>query len=458
MAKKIIFAALLLTLLPAVALATVSEGWERHVIGDQTSPIYLYVADMDGDGNLDVVTTTNVHPGIYDSEVAWYQNNLKVGGEWKKFIISSNAPGSDVITNANGVVVADIDNDGRPDVVVGTGQAGTVYWFKAPANPEQENWQRFQVEPSTDEAFYKMYTMDVNNDGKQDIIAGTKQGTYVYRNPGTPAEDAAQWQKTLIAAGTGYSNYLADMDCDGKMDIINSHMGSKEDGYKGNISWVDVVYTKGVVSFNRTMIDDNLFKSFDVNTMDVNSDRRTDVLVSIFQTPGLYWYEAPAKTSDPWAKHTISDTFEGTDLYTGDINGDGRKEMIISGLFTNKISWFEPTADDTLWTEHVLDDEILLPGDISLNDMDGDGDLDVVLAGMGENQIIWYENKTPQQNTCVFTYLFGKNSAALPKLRDVRDAYLKSTSAGQLIIKAYYTCSPGIVKLLQSLQGSADWF
>ncbi len=50
----------------------------------------VYVADMDGDRDLDVVSTTNVHPAIYDSEVAWFQNNLSTGEEWKKIIISSS--------------------------------------------------------------------------------------------------------------------------------------------------------------------------------------------------------------------------------------------------------------------------------------------------------------------------------------------------------------------------------
>ncbi len=94
------------------------------------------------------------------------------------------------------------------------------------------------------------------------------------------------------------------------------------------------------------MVDDNLFKAFDVNAMDVNGDFRNDVLVSIFMTPGLYWYEAPRKSGDPWTKHIISETFEGTDMYTGDINRDGKDEMIISGLFISTISWFSAAKED----------------------------------------------------------------------------------------------------------------
>ena len=459
MKKRFILLSILVSFLPAVARATVLEGWERHVIGVQESPIYLYVADMDGDGDLDIVSTNNVHPFLYVSEVAWYQNNLNTGGGWKKFIIApATEDNATNTTNANGVVVADIDGDGNPDVVVGTGmvtkQAGTVYWFKAPKDPTQENWQRFQVEPATDMSFMKMYTMDVNNDGKPDIIAGTNQGTFVYINPGNPAQDGAQWERQLLAEGTGSSNYLADMDCNRKLDIVNSQLGASPD-YQGNISWLEPVYKGGVVSFERTMIDDNLFKAFDVNVMDVNGDYRKDVVVSIFQKKELYWYEAPARTGDPWTKHTISDTFAGTDLYTGDINGDRKSELVASGLFMNKISFFIPSGskDDIQWTEQVLDDNIALPGDISLNDLDGDGDLDVVLAGMGEDQIIWYENKTPQKYACVLRRVLGNKSPALSQFRGVRDNYLQPTVAGRSIIDSYYTGSARLIELLKMSKG-----
>jgi len=455
MRKKIVLFTMIIACLPAVVRATVSEGWERHVIGDQTSPIYLYVADMDGDRDLDVVSTTNVHPAIYDSEVAWFQNNLSTGEEWKKIIISS----SDAVnptTNCNGIVVADIDDDGGLDVIVGTGrvttQEGTVYWFKAPEDPAQENWQRFQVEPATDISFMKMYTMDVNKDRKQDIIAGTNSGSYVYINPGNPAQEGSQWERTLLE-GTGSSNYLANMDCDRKMEIINSDLGGKPE-YQGTVSWLDVVYQNGEVTFERNIIDDNLTRSFDVNVMDVNGDFRNDVMVSIFQLPGLYWYEAPQKSGDPWTKHTISETFEGTDMYTGDINRDGKNELIVSGLFLNKISWFSALdgTGEIAWTEYVLDDDITLPGDISLNDVDGDGDLDVVLAGMGENQMIWYENQLPKQKPCVFTYLLGEKSPALAPLRKVRDMVKRSLPGGEGLVDAYYVCSPVFIESIKTFK------
>jgi len=138
-------------------------NWKKHVIDDQNSPIYLDVKDVDRDGDPDIVTTTNMHWGPpYNSEIAWFQNNIDKNRnrEWNKFIISSSSPELDPIQNSNGVAVADIDGDGLNDAVVGTGAVapdglpGNVYWFKAPVDPTDE-WERFMVCSNENNNYFK---------------------------------------------------------------------------------------------------------------------------------------------------------------------------------------------------------------------------------------------------------------------------------------------------------------
>jgi hypothetical protein len=391
MLKKIaLLIIIILAMLPVQANSTVSPGWERHVISPQYRPCYLYVKDIDRDGDLDVVSNTNQHPGIFPSEVAWFRNNLNQNASWEKFIIDSST-GVDPITNANGVVVADLDGDGYDDVAVASGMVtklkGGVYWFKAPADPTGQ-WQRFELEEGTINSYFKIYTMDVNNDGMQDIVVGGKGGAAIFINPGNPALPGAVWQKINLPSDTGSSIYLDDLNNDGRSDIVNTLL-------YGNVSWIDVLYESGQFTFNRTMIDPALDSAFDVNCLDVNGDSKKDVLVTVFMEYYIYWYENPTNSGDPWIQHLITNTYSGTDIYTGDINRDGKTDFVGSGLWDLKISWFDYQWDNgqALWTEHLIDDNINQPGDISLNDVDGDGDLDVVVCGLMEDQMIWYENK-----------------------------------------------------------------
>ena len=388
MGKKIVLLSIALCCLPIQANSEALLGWDKHIIGQQDKSIYLYVKDIDGDGDLDVASTTNNHPYFYESEVAWFRNNMQQELPWEKFIISSRTPLENAISNSNGIVVADIDGDGHEDVAVGTGRVmvdiGSVYWFKAPANPTG-TWEKYAIEANVDSSYFKIYTMDANQDNKDDLIVGGTKGTVLFINPGNPTQAGAVWEKIFLPSGTGESIYLDDMNGDGKLDVISSNR------VLGKVSWIDVGYENGEVVFDITMIDDNLENAFDVNCMDVNGDFKKDVLVTVFQTQAIYWYEAPSISSNPWTQHLVSDAYEGTDLYTGDINEDGKIDFVVAGLFANVIPWFE--YNQSLWVEKLIDNNVSWPGDVSLDDLDQDGDLDLVVAGLGEDQMIWYENK-----------------------------------------------------------------
>ena len=247
---------------------------------------------------------------------------------WEKFIIDSST-GIAPITNAAGVVVADIDGDGYQDVAVATGRvttyAGGVYWYKAPADPTGE-WQRFVLEEGTIDSYFKIYTMDANNDGLKDIVVGGRRGVVIFLNPVNPALPGVVWQKITLPPGMGSSIYLDDLNNDGRLDIVNTLL-------HGNVSWVDVLYQNVQFDFNRTMIDSNLDWAFDVNCLDVNGDAKKDVLVTTFTSPPIYWYESPSNPGDPWVQHLVSNTYAAGDIYTGDIDRDGKTDFIGSGLW-----------------------------------------------------------------------------------------------------------------------------
>jgi hypothetical protein len=450
MVKKLIFLSVLVCCLPIKGYSTVSEGWEKHIIGPQSSPIYLAVKDMDGDGDPDVASTTGRHPLIWDSEVAWFRNNLDQGAPWDKFIISSSAPEDNPLKNTNGIVISDIDGDGREDVVVGTGNViepvvGNVYWFKAPEDPTGE-WQRFDIEAGSANSYFKMCTMDVNEDSMPDIIAGGRKGAAIFINPGTPDEAGALWEKISFPGDTGSALYLDDLDQDGRPDVVNTLL-------HGNVSWFAIAYENGEVVLNRTMIDEDLDNAFDVNCMDINGDGRKDVIVTTLNQPNIYWYEAPANSGEPWIRHDLSTTYSGTDIYTEDINGDQQTDVVVSGAFSDKIAWFEFEwkAGEAVWTEHMIDDLVDDPGDVSLDDLDGDGDLDVVVTGLREDQMLWYENKIPKPTLCPLEFLLGKESPRLETFRTIRDRYVVAVPGGRRLVASYYAHAAEMTGFLERI-------
>lgn len=86
----------------------VAEGrvqWKKHLIGGMVASLDVAVADIDGDGALDVAAI-----GFMPGEMSWFQNPGNPAARWTKHVIKENWP------NVNQVIIADLDNDGRPDL------------------------------------------------------------------------------------------------------------------------------------------------------------------------------------------------------------------------------------------------------------------------------------------------------------------------------------------------------
>ena len=79
----------------------------------------VFVADMDNDGDLDIVI------GAYDDHtIAWYENDGAADPSWTAADIATSADG------ASGVYAADMDNDGDLDIVSASRNDDAIAWYE----------------------------------------------------------------------------------------------------------------------------------------------------------------------------------------------------------------------------------------------------------------------------------------------------------------------------------------
>lgn len=150
--------------------------WSKHIIDDQSNcPTHGNPVDMDGDGDPDVVMALGFRyrPGSKDptdsqvpedSQIVWYENDGPGRSPWKKHIVKER------FNDAFEATGADLDGDGDVDIVATTWRnPGRVAWFENTGDP-RGRWKHHPLKDNWTSA-NQVIVADMNGDGKPDIIA-----------------------------------------------------------------------------------------------------------------------------------------------------------------------------------------------------------------------------------------------------------------------------------------------
>jgi lysophospholipase L1-like esterase len=154
-----------------------TEPWKKTLIDDTTvAPTHGHPTDIDGDGDLDVLMAFGlvapVGANSPDShQVAWYENVGRpgLGTEWKKHLIAGGfAQGFEA-------VAGDLDGDGDQDVVAtGWSPTGQLAWFENTGDPRSE-WKQHSIKQNWSNAV-TVILADLDQDGRLDIVACAERG------------------------------------------------------------------------------------------------------------------------------------------------------------------------------------------------------------------------------------------------------------------------------------------
>ena len=126
------------------------------------------LADLDGDGDLDLVTNNKNAP----FEVLWFANPASEGLDPKSTAWTMRVIGGPAWFDS--FRVADLDDDGHPDVIGAAGaSAGGLHWFRAPPDPTAPDavWVEAMIDETVTAVHQgSIHAADVDLDGTLDLL------------------------------------------------------------------------------------------------------------------------------------------------------------------------------------------------------------------------------------------------------------------------------------------------
>ena len=342
----------------------------RHHIVDDDLPKGCYgqtaVADLDNDGHLEYI--------LGGRQGTIYRYKYRSPEEWTRHVLGEDSP------SAVGACILDVDRDGWVDFVAGGA------WYRNSREPGRP-FERVSFDAELTHV-HDVCAADIDGDGRPEVVIMSDRNTLRWYK--IPDDPRAPWRCTDIGRPVHAGVILGDVDGDGDIDVVRSNVwfeNLKGDGTE----WMEH-------PLGPTTPPPEDFRppfAFDATrgaVVDINGDGRNDIVLCDAEIPGgrIWWMENLDGRGRSWRRHEVPNgdpvrrgAYHG--LYVGDLDGDGdfdlfacEMEDVLGERAPRYYIWENIDGKGGRWQEHVVFDENLGGHEPVLADFTGNGRLDIV--------------------------------------------------------------------------------
>lgn len=360
------------------SVASSAEGWVRKssATGDLPAPndgrqqTCCVVMDVDRDGIDDFVVGERTRT----PSVVWYKYN---GRGWDRHVIDNTR-----LNPEAGGDSCDVDRDGHPDLILGQDASGNaIWWWENPCPDFARPWTRRYIKNSGPRKHHDQTCADYDGDGQVEFVSWNQGGRQLllFEIPPDP-KSSGPWRSAAVFSWSsgreleGFSSLPADIDLDGKPDIVGGGRWFKH---------------QGGTKYEPHVIDDRM-RFTQCAAGQLVCGGRPEVVFSPGDMDGeARWYQW---NGNQWRARSLRYVVHGHTCEIRDVDGDGNLDIFIGEMGN-------PGAGDKAKTfiwygdgQGKFQETVVSSGqgihEGKLADLNGDGDLDILMKP--------YNHRTPR--------------------------------------------------------------